>query len=99
MTEDTRAALLKLVRELQAHAREHGWQDCDEPLANILAFDVASPSSPLVAKAVTKAREATATLRDFARQHGMDFRERDPLVMAIHRALDLADPALPREEP
>jgi hypothetical protein len=49
----------------------------------------------------TKAQLAVDRLRDFAREHGMDFRERDPLVMAIHDALDAkaSDAALvaPRE--
>jgi hypothetical protein len=37
---------------------------------------------------IEKARQATTTLRDFARVHGMHHKERDPLVMAIHDALD-----------
>ena len=37
---------------------------------------------------VILARDAVTKLRDFARAHGMDHRERDPLVMAIHHALD-----------
>ena len=38
---------------------------------------------------VQKARDATTALRDAAREgRVMDFRERDPLVMAIHSALD-----------
>lgn len=32
------------IANLQAHAREHGWQDVDEPIAALLAFDLASPS-------------------------------------------------------
>lgn len=40
---------------------------------------------------VEKARKAIDRLRDFARQHGMHFRERDELVMDIHRALDLVE--------
>jgi hypothetical protein len=34
------APLLTLVRDLQAHAREHGWQDCDTSIANLLAIDL-----------------------------------------------------------
>jgi hypothetical protein len=43
-----------------------------------------------------EARAATTTLRDFARMHGMHFRDRDPLVMAIHDALDAYRLALDR---
>jgi len=42
---------------------------------------------------VATARNAVTTLRDFSRTYGMDFRQRDPLVMAIHRALDLVTPS------
>src|SRR4051812_44793988 len=37
---------------------------------------------------LTKARQAVDKLRDFAREHGMHFRQRDPLVLDIHDALD-----------
>ncbi len=36
-----------------------------------------------------KAREAVTKLRDFSRDNGMNHFVRDPLVMDIHRALDL----------
>lgn len=39
---------------------------------------------------IAKAREATTVFRDFAREHGMSHWTRDPLVMVIHNALDLA---------
>lgn len=32
------AALEALVADLQAHAKEHGWQDVDEPIAALLAW-------------------------------------------------------------
>jgi hypothetical protein len=38
---------------------------------------------------LAKARTATGKLRDYALEHGMHFLVRDPLVMDIHRALDL----------
>lgn len=37
---------------------------------------------------VAEARKAVDALRDFAREHGLHPRQRDPLVMAIHDALD-----------
>lgn len=37
--------LKRLVLNLQAHAREHGWQDTDEPIAALLAWQP-SPSAP-----------------------------------------------------
>lgn len=44
---------------------------------------------------VEKAREATELLRDSARTgKALGFRERDPLVMAIHNALDCVPDAL-----
>lgn len=42
-------------------------------------------------KLTDKARRAVDCLRDFAREHGMHHRERDPLVLDIHRALDEFD--------
>jgi hypothetical protein len=50
------------------------------------------------------ARTATGTLRDAAREgREIGFRQRDPLVMAIHQALDkleeLALPVLPQDDP
>lgn len=36
--EAARAALEALVTDLQAHSREHGWQDVDEPIAALLAW-------------------------------------------------------------
>lgn len=33
-------------------------------------------------------REAIHTLRDYSRQGGLDFRERDPLVLKLHDAVD-----------
>jgi hypothetical protein len=46
---------------------------------------------------VARAREAVATFRDAAREgREIGFRQRDPLVVAIHRALDLVDPLLVR---
>lgn len=52
----------------------------------------ASPLPPLTrAQMIEQAREATGTLRDAVRAgRVIDFRERDPLIVAIHRALDLA---------
>jgi hypothetical protein len=44
-----------------------------------------------------RARQATSTLRDFARTHGMGFRERDPLVLAVHDALDKLSATLTAE--
>jgi len=52
---------------------------------------------------ISRARAAVSELRDATREGRiLDFRQRDPLVMAIHRALDLAEstpPAPPRETP
>lgn len=42
-------------------------------------------------KLTDPARRAVDRLRDFAREHGMDFRQRDPLVRDIHNALDAFD--------
>jgi hypothetical protein len=33
-----RDELRRLVLNLQAHAREHGWQDYDKPIAALLAW-------------------------------------------------------------
>ena len=32
------ATLIRLVTELQAHAKECGWQDVDEPIASLLEW-------------------------------------------------------------
>jgi hypothetical protein len=40
------AALVQLVRALQAHAREHNWQDVDEPIAALLAYPTAALTTP-----------------------------------------------------
>ena len=37
-TPEPETDLVGLVLNLQAHAREHGWQDCDEPIAALLAL-------------------------------------------------------------
>jgi hypothetical protein len=37
---------------------------------------------------IDKARAAVDKFRDFSREHGLDFKQRDTLVMDIHRALD-----------
>jgi hypothetical protein len=50
-----------------------------------------SQESETVKRKVEVARTATGVLRDFARQHGMHFRERDELVVAIHDALDAVE--------
>lgn len=45
---------------------------------------------------VARARAAVSTLRDAVRLgHRIDFRERDPLVLSIHAALDLLEPLRP----
>jgi hypothetical protein len=38
--------LVALVRELQAHAREHNWQDVDEPIAALLAYPLPAHGTP-----------------------------------------------------
>lgn len=45
---------------------------------------------PTRAQIIENARAATDQLRDHARTMGLDHKRRDPLVMAIHAALDLA---------
>jgi hypothetical protein len=48
-----------------------------------------------IRRLLERAREATGTLRDAAREgRVIDFRQRDPLVMAIHRAFDACEEAL-----
>lgn len=48
-----------------------------------------SAAPPALRELLARAREAVTTLRDAAREgRVIDFRQRDPLVMAIHRALD-----------
>lgn len=42
------AALWPLVEQLQAHARECGWQDVDEPIAALLAYRPPSAPTPAV---------------------------------------------------
>jgi hypothetical protein len=41
------------------------------------------------------ARDAIDALRDHARDTGMDFRRRDPLVLTLHDVVDLAEQGLP----
>lgn len=51
---------------------------------------------------LTEARKAVDRFRDFARifaAHGMHFKERDRLVMAIHRAIDAAENPPPSDPP
>lgn len=38
--EAARDTLRQLIRDLQVHAREHGWQDYDEPIEALLSVDV-----------------------------------------------------------
>jgi hypothetical protein len=72
----------------------------ERPTQDVIAaaFRVALPlESELVAAVspqpeeqidIIKAKEAITALRDAARQGGLDFRQRDPLVMELHRAID-----------
>lgn len=49
-------------------------------------------SQDTLAALITRAREATSTLRDAAREGRIiDFRKRDPLVAVIHEVIDLAE--------
>lgn len=43
-TRDAPPTLEQLVRNLQAHAKEHGWQDVDDPIAALLAWPL--PEAP-----------------------------------------------------
>jgi hypothetical protein len=49
------------------------------------------PTRPELAAMIAAARNAVDSFRDFARVHSMDFKHRDKLVMAIHKAIDVAD--------
>jgi hypothetical protein len=53
-------------------------------------------SDPRITEIVSRAREATTELRDAAREGRIiDYRKRDPLVLAIHRALDRLEEVAP----
>jgi len=43
-TPEPETDLIGLVLNLQAYAREHGWQDCDEPIAALLAWRRIEPT-------------------------------------------------------
>lgn len=63
---------------------------------DMFALLAASPDAGEEAqRLLDRARTATSTLRDAAREgRVIDFRQRDPLVMDIHNALDRLDAAL-----
>ncbi len=102
MTPDPRPsleALLAQVKSNQQHERHATiaetsyWCRQWRLLAEQLAAVASDPRSSLeaLARLVEKARAATTELRDAAREgRVIEFRQRDPLVMAIHRALDAA---------
>jgi hypothetical protein len=51
-------------------------------------FRASQPEEQPAAIDIIKAKAAVTTLRDAARAGGLDFRQRDPLVVLLHRALD-----------
>lgn len=53
-----------------------------------------------IRRLLERAREATGTFRDAAREgRVIEFRQRDPLVIAIHRALDELEALLASQRP
>jgi len=82
--------------------REHTPAECGWPVKYELASPTAEgrrsvPPEPQMNAKFEQAREATAELRDATREgRTIHFRKRDPLVLAIHDALDEAEATIAR---
>ncbi len=90
--------LERLVADLQAHAREHGWQDVDEPIAALLAYPAAPPeggqgAADLDAIARETAQQLSLTVVDGGVQL-WDKAERAMAASIILAALRRAAPAV-----